>query len=143
MVRVPILNVELPSELPDRMNPRNAGPLDAIVAIAISGIGAFITTVFIGIASIPAGMTLAITDLIDALRTWLAAFMQSFFLPFSAGLECFQSAGDACLAPVSAIGQSSLAVQAFGVAGFAAAVLVTGATIYIFGKGVSSFVESD
>jgi len=124
--------------LPNRLNPQNQGALSALVNILIHGVGAIVAAIFIGVASIPAGVAVAAQNLGEAVYTWMSAFIDGFFRPFLASWKCLDPAlaGKGCTAPLKGVDQTSAAVQAAGLLGFLLAIVAVGAMLYLVAKGV-------
>jgi len=118
-------------------DPRENGILTALINLVEDGSGAVLMTLFIGLASIPAGFFISAQSLIGALRSFLVAFIDAFMSPLTAAWQC---AGDGpCTVPGGAVGETSLAVQAGGLIGFLLSMLVIGALAYIAAVGLGRF----
>ncbi|MHB9286786.1 hypothetical protein ACKVMT_07070 [Halobacteriales archaeon Cl-PHB] len=126
----------MPDSLPDKFDPQDAKPLNAITKIGISGIGAVLTTLFIGIASIPTGVVIGVQNVTGALRTWLSAFISGFFEPFVISVRCASTGGVDCNPTYMATIPTKFSVQVFGILGFVAAIVTVGAVAYVVARGV-------
>jgi len=127
-------------DLGRNLDPSEVGVISALFNITISGIGAFMAAVLMGVAAIPAGVTLGIQNLITALRSFLVEFVGGFFMPFQVGAQCLNSGGGACSASIPGIQKAQAVAASGGLLGYASAIVMIGLMIYVLGKGVSALV---
>lgn len=137
LIGKPVSDLSLPSHL----NPKNVGPLDAILGIIVAGVGSVMTAVFIGIASIPTGVVIAIRKLLAGLRTFAIEFVQAFLAPFEIATTCLVTAGGDCSGAAFAFAESGAAAKSAGIAGFVLAVAAVGASLYAASVVVSRWAS--
>ena len=118
-----------------RFDPKRNGMIGALLALVISAIGAMMTATFIGVASIPTGIVIAVQMIVGGLRTWVVEFVYHFFLPIQIVSSC--TLGGSCESPELTVAAGGPLIQSAGIAGLLVATLGFGAALY----GVSTVVN--
>ena len=127
-------------ELPDNMNPKKAGIVDAFFALLLSGLGAVIVTPFIGFAAVAQGFVMAIESLLGGLRTFVVNLIDGFISPFVTAVDCGGFIKE-CSMTVVGTQEASAFVVSGSILGFALSILVVGGMVYVTGRGVRRAVS--
>jgi hypothetical protein len=110
-------------------DPKPNGILGALLALIVAGVGSMMTATLIGVASIPAGLVLAVEILVGGLRNFTVEFVYHFFLPLQIVSSC--TLGGACESPELTISAGGPLIQSAGLLGLLAATIAFGAALYV------------